>query len=421
MQTIRRETDVPVRNKCDVLVIGAGPAGVGAAISAARSGARVTLVEYGGKLGGLWTLGLLCPLFDNRFHEGLNKEFREKLEERNAWGGLWKISFDPTQMAMLLDEYALAHNLDVMLYTMACDPILEDGVIKGVIVQNKSGAQAVMAKVVIDCSGDGDIAARAGAPFEVGRPDDGVYQPMTMMFRIGGLCEEYSEDDIISWYRAIEAAVADKEKLLADIPFNHPALIRLPRRGEALIQWTHIHKRFGADGDDHSCATFEGRAQIRKAMEYFKLIKDTVGEVYLLELPSVIGVRETRRITGEYIISDEDVKNGVKFPDNICNVRFGVDIHEPDKPRQTCWQHPGFDIPFRSLVPLKVNNLLTAGRCISGSYVAHAAYRVTGDCLAMGEGAGAAAAEAISRNIGVRELAKIRMSRVISTCEKAGN
>ena len=140
-------------------------------------------------------------------------------------------------------------------------------------------------------------------------------------------------------------------------------------------------------------------------MKYLELIRPVLGEVYLLDLPSVIGVRETRRITGEYVISDEDVKTGRKQPDGICRVTFGVDIHEPEKPEQTCWTHPGFDIPFRSLVPLKVENLLTAGRCISGSFAAHAAYRVTGDCVTTGEAAGRAAARAVRENRSVRDLA----------------
>ena len=140
-------------------------------------------------------------------------------------------------------------------------------------------------------------------------------------------------------------------------------------------------------------------------MRFFPLIRDLLGDVYLMELPAVIGVRESRRITGEYVVSDEDLKNGRRQPDSVCTVHFGVDIHEPDSEQQSGYPNPGFDIPFRSLVPLNTENLLTAGRCISGSYMAHAAYRVTGDCLRMGEGAGEKAWEAIRRGISVRQLA----------------
>ena len=363
MNVTRKTNSVPVRNKTDVLVVGGGPAGFGAAIAAARAGARVTLIEQGAMLGGMWTLGLLSPYFDNWNKQDLNLELKQKLQERGAWGGLWDISFDHVAMAMLLDEYAIEHELDLMLCTMATEPVMEGNTLRGVIVENKSGAQAVLADVIIDCT-----------------------------------------DDIIGWYNELVKRCDEKE-LLREIPYNYPAIIRLPRRGEALLQWTHVKHHLGCDGEQLSNAILEGRKQVRKAMKYLELIRPVLGEVYLLELPSVIGVRETRRITGEYVISDEDVKTGRKQPDGICCVTFGVDIHEPEKPEQTCWTHPGFDIPFRSLVPLKVENLLTAGRCISGSFAAHAAYRVTGNCVTTGEAAGRAAARAVRENRSVRDLA----------------
>ena len=404
MQQVRESLDVPVRNECDILVVGAGPAGMGAAISVARCGARVTLVEYGGKLGGMWTLGLLSPFFDNR-KEGLNREIREKLMERKAWGGLWNMSFDPVEMALLMNRYAMELKIDVLLYSIACEPFMENRTVRGVFVQNKSGRQLILAKIVIDCTGDGDIAARAGCPFEIGRPSDGAFQPMTMMFKLGGVRKEYSSDRLLDWYKLMEQRVKDKKQFVEDVPFTNPALIKLPREEEALVQWTHIRKLSGCSGDELSRAAQEGFRQIEHAMRYFDLIRDFLGDVYLAELPAVIGVRETRRITGEYHISDDDLKEGRFQPDNICTVYFGVDIHEPSAEHQTGLPNPGFDIPFRSLVPLNAENLLTAGRCISGSYLAHAAYRVTGDCLQMGEAAGTKACEAINRGISVRTLA----------------
>lgn len=403
MNIVRKACEIPVRNRTEVLVVGAGPAGFGAAVSAARAGAKVTLVEQGGLLGGMWTLGLLSPFFDNQNKDGLNRELREALRARDAWGGLWDISFDQCEMALLLDEYVSKCGIDLLLYTMGSEPIVEDSVLKGIYIQNKSGTQAVLADVVIDCTGDGDIAARSGAPFEIGRESDGVFQPMTMMFKIGGLRPDYGRDDLRSWYDVLIQKMPEAE-ILADIPYNNPALITLPRKGEALIQWTHVKRSLGTVADELTAATLEGRRQVRRALECFKLVKEQLGDVYLLDLPSMIGVRETRRITGEYVISDDDVKSGRKQPDAVCRVQFGVDIHEPEKPEQNCWQHPGFDIPYRSLVPLKIENLLTAGRCISGSFAAHAAYRVTGDCLAMGEAAGRAAARAVRRKCSVRSL-----------------
>ncbi|OGV59145.1 MAG: hypothetical protein A2X49_02295 [Lentisphaerae bacterium GWF2_52_8] len=403
MEIKRKNTSIKVRNHTDVLVVGGGPSGFGAAISAARAGAQVSLVEYGGMLGGMWTLGLLSPFFDNANKGGLNRELREELKVRNAWGGLWNISFDPVEMAMILDEYALKYKLDLMLQSLATDVVMDGNELKGVIVENKSGSQAVMADIVIDCSGDGDIAARAGAPFEKGRMQDGFMQPMTMMFKIGGLSDKYPHDNLKLWYDEMLKIIPEKE-LLSGIPFNNPALIRLPRPGEALIQWTHVYKHDATNGDELSSAIMEGRRQVRKAMEFFKTVKGLIGDVYLLDIPAVLGVRESRRISGEYVISDSDVLNGKRHRDGICNVSFNVDIHEPGNEKQTLVSHSGFDIPYRSLIPLKVENILTAGRCISGSHMAHAAYRVTGDCLASGEAAGYAAAEAVRKKQSVRSI-----------------
>ena len=406
MKKITQTLEVPVRNECDVLVAGAGPAGIGAALTAARMGAKVTLVEYGGKLGGMWTLGLLSPIFDNN-KEGLNTELREKLMERKAWGGLWNLSFDPNEMTLLLNTLAIEAGVDVLLYPSACEPYMEDGNVRGVFIQNKSGRQVILAKTVIDCTGDGDIAARAGCPFELGRAGDGGFQPMTMMFKIGGVRPEYPSGRILDWYTVLEKRMKGRyEEFMRDVPFNFPALVKLPREGEALVQWTHVRGKSGCSGDELSQAAQDGLCQVEHAMKYLAEVKDFLGDVYLEELPAVIGVRETRHIIGEYYITDDDLKSGKSQPDSICHVNMGVDIHEPFEKKQTNIPNPGFDIPFRSLVPLKAENLLTAGRCISGSFIPHAAYRVTGDCLKTGEGAGKMAVEAIRKGITVRELSK---------------
>lgn len=411
------------RNRTEVLVIGGGPAGFGAAVTASRTGAKVTLVEYGGMLGGMWTLGMLSPFFDNDNKDGLNRELREKLKERGAWGGLWDISFDHVQMAMLLDEYITNAEIDLLLFTTAVEAVMEGNEIKGVAVANKSGLQTIYADVIIDCTGDGDIAARAGNPYESGRAPDGMMQPMTMMFKIGGLSEKYPYHHLRTWYDELVKRIPE-EKILESVPFRNPALIHLPRKGEALIQWTHVFRSSGTNGDELTAAAMEGRRQVQNAMRCFEAVKDVLGDVYLLDLPMVIGVRETRRITGEYVISDDDVKSGRKHDDGICRVMFNVDIHDPGSEKQTCLKHPGFDIPYRALVPSKIDNLLVAGRCISGSHMAHAAYRVTGDCLATGEAAGYAAAEtvktrsnlrAIDSNVLARQLEAFRAGHGINT------
>ena len=393
METILRPaTHVPVRNHTDVLVVGAGPAGIGASVAAARAGAKVTLVEEGGKLGGMWTLGLVSPFFDSVGKGGLNAEIRAKLAERGALGGLCDIAFDPVEMELLLDEIVLGAGVDAILHTRAVAPIMEGGEVKGAFLENKSGCSAILAGCVIDCTGDADIAAAAGVDFDFGAPEDGVAQPMTLMFRIAGVREDYPRDDTSTWFNCILEALG-RDRVLADIPFARPAIVRLPGgRGDALLQWTHVYRASGTDAEQKSAATFAARRQVRAAQSFLRLARDVLGDVRIVAMPSVIGVRETRRIHGEATVTDDDVRAGRRHPDDVCTVTFEVDVHHPGDSGQTSIRHPGFGIPFGSLVPVGVRGLLVAGRPVSVSFLAHAASRVTGNCLAMGEAAGRAAA-----------------------------
>ena len=182
------EHALPVLGEVDVLVCGGGPAGTAAAIAAARTGANTLLVEQYGYLGGMSTAGLVTPHFDPFLNKGLNQELIQRLTTRKAWGApFWRISFDPEQFKMVSEDMVLESGSDLLYHTFAVAAILEGDRMRGAVIETKSGRFAVLAKVVIDCTGDGDIAARAGAPFEKGRPEDNLLQPMTMMFRMGGL------------------------------------------------------------------------------------------------------------------------------------------------------------------------------------------------------------------------------------------
>lgn len=412
MNNIMIKKQVPIHANVDVLVIGGGPAGFAAAVRAGRLGANTMLVERFGFTGGMWTAGLVGPYFDGENKGGLNQELKETLIKKHGWGGLWNICPDVAEMILVLDEKLREAKVRMLLYSLGTQPIMKNNVMKGVVIESKSGPLAVMAKVVIDCTGDGDIAAAAGAPFLMGRPKDGLMQPMTMMFKIGGLKDSYKRDDIQSWYRELKRKVPEKE-ITKKLSFTHPCVIRLPRKGEAAVQWIHLTKVNGADAEDLTKATLEGRRQIKYALEFFKKARNILGDVYLLELPVVIGVRETRRVQGEYVISFEDIKNGTQFKDAVGASRLNVDIHEPDGSGQTLIKGKSYQFPYKSLVPKKIDNLLVAGRCISGSYEAHANYRLTGNCVTTGEAAGAAAFLAINTKKTPRELDGVKVGNIL--------
>jgi hypothetical protein len=352
----------------------------------------------------MWTAALVNPYFDVTGKGGLNDELRSRLRERGAWGGLWNIAYDPAEMALQLDDLVITSGAQVLLYALATQPLVENNVSKGAVVETKSGPLAILAKVTIDCTGDADLAARAGAQFQQGRPADGLMQPMTMMFRISGLRADYPEHHTVRWYRALQKIVGE-DKLLKSVPFKNPALVRLPQPGEAMIQWTHLRNASGIDADDLTRATLEGRRQVQRAMAFLRQANNELGDIRLAALPAAIGVRETRRIAGGYTLSLDDLKAGRRFDDGICLVRFPIDIHEPGDAGQTVgYTMKPYHIPFRCLVPNGIDGLLVAGRPISGTYEAHASYRVTGNCVAMGEAAGLAAALAVQRGISPRQV-----------------
>lgn len=391
--------DIPVYGEYDVLVVGGGPAGVGASIAAARSGMKTLVVEKFGCLGGLWTAGLMNPLFDAKNKGGIAGEIVTRLQQQGKWGGLWDISFHLESMKYLLDVMATEAKLNVLFYTLATGVIIEENTVRGIFIENKSGRSAVLAKRIIDCTGDGDIAYHAGCEFEYGRMNDNLPQPMSLMFKVSGL--KYEQKKAEDLYELLLKHNL-KEKV-DEIPYNCPWIVPVPGEpATAVIMWTHIRKADGTNAEDLTRAVITGRDMTQKAMALMANAKDTLGNLTLIETAQQIGVRETRRITGEYHLELDDLTDGRQFDDGICTVTFVGDIHSPDSDDQIVFQIKPYQIPYRCLVPLRIDNLLVAGRCISGSYEAHASYRVTGNCVATGEAAGTAAAESIRVSIAPR-------------------
>ena len=413
MRYIEEALKTPVAGEYDVIVVGGGPAGVAAAIAAAREGAKTLLVEQYGCLGGMWTTGMVIPIWDWENKGGIMLEIVEALkrEGKTAYSGPL-LGFDIEAMKLLLDRMCLQSGVELMLHTWFAVTIVVQGAVKGIIVENKSGRRVYLANCVIDCTGDGDVAARAGCEYWFGREKDGATQPMSLMFKIGEMDYVQSMD-----YTPVPAATTElfyhmqhaaAQAGLNDYKFNfdRPYILALPTPHQGIAEMTHIRGKNATDAVELTEAEVQGRELVDEAMHFFTKYMPQFRHAHLDQTASVIGVRESRRIKGRYVLSLDDILNGRRHPDGICICAFAIGIHQPDGLSQEGMELAAkpYSIPFRCLIPIGIENLLVAGRCISGTYEAHASYRVTGDCVAMGQAAGTAAALAVQRDIPVSLL-----------------
>jgi threonine dehydrogenase-like Zn-dependent dehydrogenase len=396
--------EVPVVRETEVLVCGGGPAGLAAAFTAARAGAKVLVLERHPFLGGVWTAGALTIIIDSEHKDGLNLEIRRRLEERGAalyyrfWPD-WPI-YGVEAMKALLDDMVLETGVETQLYTQVAAVARNGTRIEGVFTESKSGREFIKAEMVIDATGDGDVAARAGCAFEHGRPRDGKTQPMTLYGRIGG----YKGEPVHIQPLLDIARRAGVEPSYGDVTlFPQPG-----QPGVFMLMATHLYGS-GIDARNLTIAEMQGRREIRQLVDLYRHHGGADWEdVFLIDTGPFLGIRESRRILGRHYLTAEELQAGAQFEDAICRVRFLADIHHPDPSEGSGLTHvhlPHYGIPFGCLLPRGVDNLLTAGRCISGDHIAFASYRVTGNAVATGEAAGLAAAMAVRDGIDPSDIA----------------
>jgi hypothetical protein len=428
--------------KCDVLVVGGGPAGLGAALGAAEAGADVVLVERHAFLGGNATAALVMPLMSFHTQRGapapgraadlmpqdhgpgdavVQGVLRRLLERLHAAGGSLRpseqtgyvVPFDPEIFKLVALDLLDEAGVHVLLHAFATG-VIGAPRLDGVVFETKSGPIVILARAVVDATGDGDIAALAGAPFDIGREGDDLVQPMTLMFRM----VEFERTAFAAYRQAhpdqwrgvhglwdlVRQASAAGELALSreDILF-----FGTPHERELSVNSTRVTGVLGTSVWDLTRAEWQARRQMRQIAAFLRKYVPGFEHAYVAQSGVTIGVRETRRVTGDYALTAQDILGAHKFDDAIARGTYPIDIHNPQGKGTLLMRLPAgewYDIPLRCLLPQRVDRLVVAGRCISGTHEAHSSYRVMPIAMATGQAAGTCAALAARAGKAVRDV-----------------
>lgn len=428
----------------DVIVVGGGPAGVCAAISSARHGMKTLIVEQNGFCGGMATAGLVGPFMtcydsagENMIIRGLFEEIVDRLVERgfaihpkDVMGGTaftsWiKIGhdhvtpFESEGLKFVLDEMLSEAGAQILYHTTFLESILENSKIVGIKTASKSGVEEINAQVVIDCTGDGDVAFRCGVPFEMGNEELGLIQPATMFYHISNVDSDALEADIQANinnfyrkdgvnYRSLHWRVTEAREN-GDWTLDRVSIgiFRMPKKDEWCVNTSRI---MGVDSTDNRSLTnaeIEGRKQVDEITRFFRKYVPGCADARIKATASHIGIRESRHIKGEYQLTADDLLNAKVPEDSVFIAANSADVHGRFGPKSNEYvpiNGKYYGVPYKSLVPVKIDGLLVAGRCLSADSTAAGAVRVMPPCMAMGQAAGTAAALSIKTQCEVRNI-----------------
>jgi hypothetical protein len=413
--------EIPITGDADVIVCGAGPAGIGAALAAARAGAKVRLLEVNGCVGGVWTAGILAWLFEMQ-QPGITREITAELDRRGARNNLCshdtkQYAYDVEAMKLLLEEWLTDAGVEFHLHTRVVAAIKDGRRIKAIVTESKSGREAWTAKTFIDCSGDGDLAALCGCGFDLGKPGSGALQPFTYMALITASDLEGLKPFLVflDGYRH-PSFIGPTQNFLKEIqsagvdPSYHASTLFHLRDNLLALMINHEYGVSPINERDVTKATVRGRAEVNRVVTALRKRGGPWKDVLLVATPEQVGTREGRRIHGRYTVSTDDLRIGAVHEDAVCNVTYQIDVHSTDPTKgkgfeQETFKAKPYDIPLRALIAKDIDNLLMAGRCISGDFIAHSSYRVTGISVALGQAAGVAGALASRANLGAADIA----------------
>jgi hypothetical protein len=407
VQTYREPArDIPIAGQADVFVCGGGPAGVSAALAAARAGAKTRLVEVHGCLGGIWTAGLLVWILNYRDKPGMMQVFAKELERRGAardYGGA--LACDVEVMKLMLEDLCEEAGVEIMLHTRVAAAAVDDQKrLRLAVTESKSGRRAYAGKVFIDATGDADLAVQAGCGWDFACPETGRGQPMSLIVLFAGVEIEQIARFVRGWSEPRGqgnpkmSLLAELRRAGVDPSYSTPAIFYL-RDGLFCMMANHEYGVRGFREEDVTAATLRARAENHRMIDALRSLGGPWKNIFLCATAEQIGVRESRRVHGLYTVSTKDLVEGARHEDAVCRVNYPVNVHSIDptdsrSATQTGLRAKPYDIPLRALIARDVEGLMMAGRCISGDFIAHSSYRVTGNAVALGEAAGAAAAVA---------------------------
>lgn len=421
----------------DVIVVGGGPSGVAAALAAARRGAQTLLIERYGFCGGMATAALVNPFSGHAFYDqlapkgerlsltgGIFKEIAQKLADGGGFGSvLMDAAFDEELLKRVYDERLIEAGVVVRYHTQLAGVDAQDGRIVRIKTVSKAGVEYFSAKTFIDCSGDGDVAALAGCPFDFGRPSDGMAQAMTVSFRMANVDKAplYAAGGMREARAVVEPYF---QKAIAEGSLHYPYrnfvhFYDYPRPGVLHFNMTRVTDVSGLSTQDLTRAEIEGRRQAFVMGAWLVKQVPCFAHAFVDKVACQVGVRETRHVRGRYQMTTEDIVEGRKFADGIARSRYFIDIHNP-KGSVDSHQVAGgkgrvdksfsppdndfYEVPFRCLVSDACKNLLVACRALSASHEAAAAVRVMATMHGVGEAAGIAAAQSAQSGADVSDV-----------------